>query len=353
MDNDTRIITLRTQETVDKEAADWLARLDAGNLSAWARRELRTWLAQDAAHARALKELSALWGDMDLLLNELPAGMGADRNPAGRNSGVRSSATHAPARPGWRFPRLGAALAVVILCVLWFVNQPDVKESTFYVTTVGKQQTINFSDGSASHLNTNSMIETDFTGSKRVVRLLRGEALFDVAHDPQRPFIVYAGDREVMAVGTKFVVRLNSTNVVVTVTDGQVQLSKRKEGAKVAEPSRQQEVILVSKGEEVKITVDDRAPAPKPKEIEPDELNRRFSWLDGQLVFKDERLEQVIAEVSRYLPNRIIIDDPELSNVRISGRFEIGDTDALLEAIEVSFSVKASYTDDQSIRLSR
>ena len=73
-------------------------------------------------------------------------------------------------------------------------------------------------------------------------------------------------------------------------------------------------------------------------------MERRFSWLNGQLVFRNEKLQQVIKEISRYVPAQIVIDDPELKEMRISGRFTIGDTDALLEAIEVSFNVHASHT---------
>ena len=179
--------------------------------------------------------------------------------------------------------------------------------------------------------------------------------MFDVIHDSVRPFIVYAGDQQVKVVGTKFIVRLTSENILVTVTDGQVQLSRRQKAGSDTSSTQvmtgqEQEVVLVNEGEEIEIS--NKVEASKVKVVSGEEMERRFSWLSGQLVFRNERLEQVITEISRYVPAQIIIEDPELKDVRISGRFEIGDTDALLEAIEVSFNVQASHIDNKIIHLS-
>lgn len=345
MNKKSQVISLRSADIIENEASNWLAKLDSGNLSAEDRQALKHWLAQDPEHAHALKSLAAIWSDMDFLLNDLP----------------ETNTTSAPNI--WSLflsvKQVPIAVAAVFLCTiglfLWMSNASVKTETSFYVTSVGMQLEQQFSDGSVAHLNTDSMIETEFSDSTRIVRLLRGEAMFDVAHDPDRPFIVYAGNREVKAVGTKFIVRLTSENIVVTVTDGQVQLTKRTESKSnsVSEQrgEQEQEAILVSEGEEVE--VNDSIAVPQLKAIKTDELKRRLSWMTGQLVFKNERLEHVITEISRYVPNRIVIDDPGLRDVRISGRFEIGDTEALLEAIEVSFNVRANHIDDQVIHLSR
>jgi transmembrane sensor len=341
MNEKSKVVSLRTMEIIENEAADWLARLDGGNLSAEDRAALRSWLSQDPEHGRTLKSYASIWVDMDVLLNDSP-------NIAKTDSlNVFSQLIHTKAA--------SFALATIVLCavsvIIWTKNQSVAPETSFHVTSVGIQQVERFNDGSTAHINTDSMIETEFSDSARIVRLLRGEAMFDVTHDPERPFIVYAGNRAVRAIGTKFVVRLTSDNLIVTVTDGQVQLSKRSKDTKNVMVGEEQEVILVSEGEEVEVS--DKTAVPKTKEIQNDELDRRLSWLKGQLVFNNERLEQVIQEVSRYIPDKIIIDDPNLRDIRISGRFEVGDTDALLEAIEVSFNVQASHNDDQVIHLSR
>ena len=135
-------------------------------------------------------------------------------------------------------------------------------EYTVRTTEIGGQHLQTFSDGSTAHLNTNSVIEAEFTREARIVRLMQGEALFDVAHDPSRPFIVYVGNRAVQAIGTTFVVRIESENIHVAVTDGQVQLSKREKATDEVLQPEPQEVVLVSKGEGVK--VNNKAPLPKP-----------------------------------------------------------------------------------------
>lgn len=343
-----RIISLRTQEAIDSEAADWLVKLDGGRLSAKDRRALRTWLSEDPEHAQALKRLVSIWSDMDIVLNDLP-----DTHQS-KTRNILSILL--PAK--WLSPALIAVFLGVVGLSVWLyfpVDRQSIIETAFHATEVGIQHVEQFSDGSMAHLNTDSIIETEYSNSSRIVRLLRGEAMFDVVHDPIRPFIVYAGNQQVKVVGTKFVVRLTSENIIVTVTDGQVQLSKRqKTESSIAVDQvmtgQQQEVILVSEGEEVEIG--NKVEVPELKVVSDEELDRRFSWLSGQLVFRDERLEQIIKEISRYVPARIVIEDPDLKDVRISGRFEIGDTDALLEAIEVSFNVQTSHIENKVIHLS-
>lgn len=342
MDKFSQVVTLRTRETIEQEAADWLAKLDGGNLSHAQRTALRAWLSQDPEHARALKCLAAIWSDMDELLNETP--------PAQRPGDAGLFSLLFGRR--WLTASLATLCLGLVALFVWRLvpmDAPASLEMSFHSTGVGKQQVEQFSDGSSAHLNTDSMIEAEYSASRRIVRLLRGEALFDVTPDPARPFIVYAGDTRVQAIGTRFIVRLTSENIVVTVTDGRVQLSKRAANEHRAPAGREQEVIVVRAGEEVE--VDNKMAPPEPKEVQDEELKRRLSWLNGQLVFNNERLEQVIEEISRYVPDQIVIDDPDLRDVLISGRFQIGDTDALLEAIEVSFNVQASHVEGQTIHL--
>lgn len=339
--NANRIVSLRTEEMIESEAAEWLTKLDGAPLSPQERADLRVWLQQDPKHARSLKAMAEVWSEMDLLLNDPPI-LPERSEPTEGFFGFNA---------GWRF---GYGIAAMLLCLIsigiWF-GVPLINQNTDVIATeIGKQKVVELADGSRAYLNTDTMLETDYTGSRRIVRLLKGEALFDVEKDPLRPFVVYAGDRQVMAVGTKFVVRLDSENIVVTVTEGKVKLSKRTSGQD--EPAKSvQEEILVSSGQQV--SVDNKTAISAPEDMTTSELEEKLSWTNGQLIFKDEPLQKVIEEVSRYVPNQIVIDDPGLRDILISGRFQIGDTEALLEAIEVSFQVKASHIDNKLIRLAR
>lgn len=344
MNNQSKVIPIRTPETIEQEAADWLAKLDSGNLSKAGRKALRDWLSQDSAHVAALKSLVVIWGDMDVMLNDFQVN---DSKHKVKTLSLFSRFDLS------RYIMTAFAFVLVSITVL-LLNAPEDSQSAFYVTTIGDQRLEVLEDGSSAHLNTDSMIEAEYTESIRIIRLLRGEAFFDVAHDPDRPFIVYVGDRLVQAIGTKFVVRLTSENILVTVAEGQVELSKRNKYAlpalneKLTGSVKPQEAVLISEGEAVEVF--DNTEASQPKAIEDGEINRRLSWVSGELVFKNERLEQVISEVGRYIPARILIADDDLRDILVSGRFQIGDTDALLEAIEVSLSIKASR-DEKVIRL--
>lgn len=335
---DSQVVPLRSADIIDSEAADWLTLLDRGDLSKNDRQALKQWLAQDPEHAVALNTMATMWREMDFVLNDQH----------------EEALVSSPFWERFTFGRMAAVATMCLVCtlgVMLWSNLYVPTEYTVRTTEIGGQHLQTFSDGSTAHLNTNSVIEAEFTREARIVRLMQGEALFDVAHDPSRPFIVYVGNRAVQAIGTTFVVRIESENIHVAVTDGQVQLSKREKATDEVLQPEPQEVVLVSKGEGVK--VNNKAPLPKPQPIADEELSRQLSWSRGQLVFDNERLEKVIKEVSRYVPNKIIIEDPELRDVRISGRFALGDTDALLEAIEVSLSIQTKHVKNQEIRLSR
>jgi transmembrane sensor len=266
---DSQIVMLRSADIIDGEAADWLTKLDCGELTKKDRIALKKWLAQDPCHGVALNNMAAMWRDMDFLLNDVSL-----EEPEPLRIMERLS-----------LARGAAAFAVCLMCTLGLILWSGFTiptEQAVYTTAIGKQHLQELNDGSSALLNTNSVIETDFTRDSRIVRLMQGEALFDVAHDPSRPFIVYVGDRAVKAIGTTFVVRIESENIHVSVTDGQVQLSKREVVTHDWSPPKSQEVILVSKGEWVE--TNSTTAIPEAQTIENEEFNRRLSWSQGRLI---------------------------------------------------------------------
>jgi len=337
---DSRVVTLRTAETRATEAAQWLAKLDGEQLTSDDRDAFKRWMNADPGNPEAMKKITAFWADMDFLLNEFPTFARKERP-----SPVRQ----------WKPRRLALAgfSAMLVLTVAAFIGlnlNVKTSEQSFYVTSVGSHREHILSDGSAAHLNTDSMLEIQFSRAQRTVRLLQGEAVFDVAHDANRPFIVLAGANKVVAVGTRFVVKLDSGNVLVAVTDGKVEVSKRKT-EKSENAADAASTILLSQGEQA--IVDDDHPLPVPQRVEQKEIERKTAWTQGRLVFKNESLEFVLSEIGRYLPEKVIIDDPSLKEVLVSGRFAIGNAEALLEAIEVSLNVKVDRLGSNTIRLAR
>lgn len=230
---------------------------------------------------------------------------------------------------------------------------PGAVTSGTYVTAVGRQQRIDLADGSRITLNTDSQIEIAFNAQYRDIRLLRGEALFEVAQDPDRPFRVYAGNGLVRAVGTAFTVYLkDENNVSVTVAEGEVELvavsvprGDRMAGG-AADPSIAS-LATIKAGQIATFGLDIESI----QTLDDAELSRQLSWRDGMLRFDGEPLSEAMHEVSRYTTTRIVILDPTLRDLRIGGYFKVGETDAMLEALELSFGVRVERANEKLVYL--
>jgi len=340
--NTNKVIPLHTN-TIDDEASIWLVRLDNGNLSEQAKKELKTWLIADKRHQVALKAMADIWNDMDEVLININ-----DENSS------KNISLWPMLKPVLKPLMLAASISFLTLFI-WSAIPFNIQKNS-YATLIGQQLDATFDDGSIIHLNTNSLIETEFSDEKRIIKLIKGEALFEVAHDPNRPFIVYAGDRLVQAIGTKFVVHLKSENIQVTVTEGKVKMSKVAFNTKLSDikalnnTAIRQDDIFIEKGEEV---IAEKNQAPKLTHFKPENIKRELSWLDGKLIFDNEKLFDVIEEINRYIDIEIVVKDPSLHDIRISGRFDLGDSEALIEAIELSFNIKSQRLDSNKILLTK
>jgi transmembrane sensor len=343
MNEDNKVVPLHTINTIDDEASIWLVKLDDGNLSAQSKRELKVWLLADERHQIALKAMADIWHDMDEIL------MMINDEDSSKKVSLWPILT-----PIFKPVMLAASISFLTLFI-WLAMPLNVQKNS-YVTIVGQQMDTTFADGSIIHLNTNSHIETEFSDETRIIKLIKGEALFEVAHDPKRPFIVYAGDRLVQAIGTKFVVHLKNENIQVTVTDGKVKMSKVALDTELTDIKEldnetiQIDDIYLTKGEKVLVSGNQ---VPKLTQIKAENIERDLSWLNGKLIFDNEELFDVIEEVNRYVDIDIVLQDPSLHKIRISGRFDVGDSEALIEALELSFNLKSQRLASSKILLTK
>jgi len=201
-----------------------------------------------------------------------------------------------------------AAAALVAMGLLLPTLRSGSRE---FVTAIGEQQTAQLEDGSIVYINTDTQIEVNYTKAERDIRLVRGEALFIVEHDPKRPFIVSAEHARVRAVGTQFNVRDRTSSVDVSVIEGVVQVTASPKDRRSSEgmvnivpsPAGPPEVATtprrVSAGEVAHIT-SGRVVAAASSAVAD-----TLSWRQRRLVFKDATLGEVAAEFNRY--NRIQI----------------------------------------------
>ena len=217
-----------------------------------------------------------------------------------------------------------------------------------FKTSVGEQSSFKLADGSTLWLNTNSQVVLEFTDSSRRINLLSGEAHFDVSHNPERPFEVYVDDKIVRAVGTAFSVFLEEKNIQVMVTEGRVQLGVISPVTAIADVQLAQQTLPpgtvseLSAGQKITIAGDGPNAIPAVTEYTTTELNRKMAWLNGELIYTGEALGVVIKEISRYTPVTIELVDPELAAIRIGGQFQVGQTEALFEILEIGFGLKIS-----------
>ncbi|WP_336512654.1 FecR family protein [Stutzerimonas stutzeri] len=223
-------------------------------------------------------------------------------------------------------PAVAAVLCLAVLIGLLVQPGGIAALSADYRTAVGERRLVELSDGSRAWLNSDTALSVDMSGRQRALRLHRGEALFEVAHDPQRPFVVRAAEREVRALGTRFDVNLLGRHMHVEVSEGIVQV----DGAD-APPLRLIAGQQVSLGEEM--------PVATVQPLDPDDAS---AWRRGKLIFNQRPLGDVLAQIERYLPGRILITDDALRQHRISGVADLDDPAALLASLDRLQSVRIS-----------
>jgi transmembrane sensor len=232
---------------------------------------------------------------------------------------------------------LAASIATVGATVAWrYASDVDLHH-----TRLGERRVITLADGSRIHLNTASAVEVAMRKHSRRIRLVKGEALFEVAHDPSRPFLVDAGAARLRAVGTAFNVRIRDTVVELTVTEGVVAVAE--DAADVHRPDVSK--IIAGGGAVI------GSGAVAPTALDPAILRQRTAWQDGVIELDGETLAQAVAEFNRYRDPPIIIGDPRLANLRVGGRFEVDEAEKFLIAVEGSFPISVIPAADGSILL--
>ncbi len=344
---------LQTAESVTETAGLWLSRLDRG-LTHQEMDQLRRWLSEDPAHEQVFLAMAKSWDEMTAL--EALADLFPD--PAQRRN--------KPNRPMLAF---AASVCAAILVVGWLVadhfqpesvqtaSEPLISERSdlLYETGIGEQSTTVLADGSTIILNTNSLVTVRYSARHRVIELMRGQVHVQVVPDRRRPLSVLAGESIVQAVGTAFAVQLiegNKTELVVTegeVLVGTVSRAARTGSSTPPVPVLPQTALRVEEGKELIMGV----AAPTVRAVSPEDVLIRMSWREGNLTFRDERLEEALKEVERYTTVRFQFLDQDLRGEKLTGRYRTGDIDGFLFALGESHRISYEHTDDGRVLLSR
>jgi transmembrane sensor len=324
------IIRLKTQTQIDNEAAVWTWRADAGELSAADRDRLDVWLREDVRHRRTFEELNRTWIALDRLSERAP------------DDGIVA----APVRQKrwsskWYWQAAVAAVLVLgIGAVILTSRRPGLQVMS---TAVGQQRQVTLADGSRLTLNTNTLLAVKLTPQRRDIYLRRGEAHFAVVHDASRPFFVHAGDAVISDVGTQFEVRMESNrDIDVLVDQGEVEVRglAAAGGPAGGRSSRSNAdwVRALSAGEQLLIT----GPHLAVTSVSPRQIADDLAWRDGAVVFEGEPLSQALAEVGRYTRAQVVLAEPQVASLRISGRFRTNDVPGFFRALQEALPVRVS-----------
>jgi transmembrane sensor len=283
------------------------------------------WVELSPAHGVAFAKAEAGWELTERLReNAPPIGPEAIAGPAGRFEALFGRRA------------VAALLAVAVFGTAGTVAIQKWAMVDRYRTAIGQERVFHLEDGSTVRLNTDSAIEVAMQSDQRQVRLLKGEARFDVAHNPARPFIVRAGDSTLRAVGTAFNVRLRPELTELTVIEGRVAV--RDSGATVH---------MVAAGSAAAI----RGGMVAVTQLEKVQLVQRSAWQTGVIQFDGETLDQAVAEFNRYRATPIVIGDPQLASIRIGGTFKPGNSEQFVSALRLSFGIRSVSDKGDSIIL--
>jgi transmembrane sensor len=300
-------------EVID-EASAWLALLHSPRRSPRLERGFRRWLTVRPEHQAAFEAVASMWEASGKL--QLRPSPGVSQRLAGFRAGF-AVAAGACASVG----------ALVLIGVFLYLRNAGIS------TEIGEQRTLTLDDGSRVFMNTDTNVRVRYDDRERAVDLRRGEALFEVAKDARRPFIVSAGDRKVTALGTSFVVRRDAERVVVMLMEGKVTVTESPSAVSSAAASHPAGGDAVAThalvvGERLVLS------AQRPPQVDRPSLEVLTAWRRGRLEFDDVPLAEAVAEMNRYSPLKLRVERPDAAAILVKGAFRAGDTGSFAAAME-------------------
>jgi transmembrane sensor len=316
---------------IEVAAGDWLAKRDSGVWSDDDRTRFEHWLDDSTLHRVAFLRIEQVW-DRSARLRALSAGrMAGEIPPPGDWAPwwTRPTARDAARRLLTR-RALAAAAAAFIALGVGFALWPA---QSSYRTPVGGLASVPMADGSKVTLNTDSRIRVAVSRQERRVDLERGEAFFDVAADPSRPFVVQAGNKKVIVLGTKFSVRREADDLQVVVTEGKVRIES-------AGPPQAVVAGTVAQASDAGVLLQQEGVA---------SAEESLSWRTGTLVFRDATLADAVTEFNRYNTHKIVIEDEAVGSYAVAGSFKADNVDAFVRLLARGYPLRVEQRDDELV----
>ena len=301
----------RAQRKCNAEAADWILRNADLKQSAEDKDRFRQWLDQDPENRRAYSAAERLLGD---------ARTAIESDPALRNINVKPRSTAKPLT--------ASVLLLACAATAFMMLDGPMRLQADAIAGTDEMPSLTLEDGSTVQLNASSAIAVNFEGKQRNIRLLRGQAFFQVAHAPGQPFTVQAGTTRVTALGTAFDVRLGEVDTEVTVTENSVLVESN---------DATRSSVRVTQGEQATYDGNSGKTA-----IQPVDRLVALAWQRGQIAMENAPLSYVVEEMNRHFSGKILIGGSALAQRRVSGTIAVADIDVALAFIKLALAVKAT-----------
>jgi transmembrane sensor len=353
------------------EAADWFARLQAGDMERAEREQFVEWLRESHVHVAEMLRVAQIHGSLERFQRwvHISTGPKTDADnvvqlPSPQEAHLTERPPPGHARRMSAGLRLFAVAATVLLIVASLVVLPRIRGQVIE-TDRGERREVVLADGSLLQVDPQTRLRVKYSDSVRKVFLERGRALFHVAKNPYRPFLVQADDTTVRAVGTTFGVEQAIQGVIVTVAEGKVAVFPTSRASVTAAqntdvprpevsgnpddihgPGARTREVLLSANQQV--TVQDSGAAEAVREID---SQRALAWARGRLIFQNDQLSQVIAEFNRYNRVQLTVTDPELAAKPVSGVFNAAEPEAFIAFLQSVTNIEIVRDGDRSITI--
>jgi transmembrane sensor len=339
-----------TGETIGEIAASWVVRLNSDQRTRADEEAFRLWMEEDPAHADAFADCVALWD-------------GVRRLAASDDGHKALRRLRAPVRvfgPVTRRTAVFGGASVAAAAAASVAAFMTLGREQILQTAPGEQKHVRLDDGTSVLLNTDSRLRIRLSRSERRLYLDRGQAFFQVAADKARPFRVFVGHDEVRAIGTAFEVRRLGDSVQVTLEEGRVaiyhagkpspQALGRVVGPNVASrpavsSGPVEPVAVLSPGEQAVLA------SIRPIAVREVDLRKVQAWRYGRMILDDAPLGDTVADLNRYGGVQIVLADPKLADIRVSGVFHTGRPDDFVKSVTAAFPIEIAREDDQTIVL--
>lgn len=319
----------RAQQAADRAAA-WIIRQENGGWDQAEEAAFNAWLAQSDGNKAAYWRLKHSWQEASRIRS---LGMQAEK-PARRTSVADRLKPVAIA---------ASLLGVLVFGAVQFIPDKAPKVAAVrYDTPVGGYKTVPLADGSRIELNTSTRVRSAVSGQARDIWLEDGEAFFEVARDPDHPFVVHAGSKTVTVLGTKFSVRRDGEKIMVSVLEGRVRIDDAASPAAASANSATINggVIAISQGASMLVT-----------QRSSERVKTALAWRQGMLSFDQTSLGDVAAEFNRYNVRQIIVTDRETASIRIGGAFQASNVDAFARLLRDAYGLKVVASDAGTIKI--